>query len=55
MNLKWYYHPRIKCIQAAVEFSLWAASEDKVPVKDRLKHVFDAFDHNGDGSFQLDE
>merc|ERR1712028_117156 len=29
--------------------------EDKVPVKDRLKHVFDAFDHNGDGDFKMDE
>jgi Ca2+-binding EF-hand superfamily protein len=29
--------------------------EDKTQVKDRPKHVFDAFDHNGDGTFDKNE
>lgn len=29
--------------------------EDNTPVKDRPKHVFDAFDHNGDGTFDKNE
>jgi len=29
--------------------------EDKVPMKDRIKVVFDAFDHNGDGTFSKAE